>query len=46
MNNSLSASRSDADFNTRVAILGKLTSEELVQFGVENTISNLVVVNR
>jgi len=42
----LSASRSDADFNTRVAILGKLTSEELVQFGVENTISNELLLKK
>ena len=38
---SLSASGSDANFDTRVTILGELTGEELVQFGVENTISNL-----
>jgi hypothetical protein len=30
----------NADFNTRVSLLGQLTLEELVQFSVEDTISN------
>ena len=31
--------RSDTDFDTRVALLGQLTLEELVEFGVEDTVS-------
>jgi hypothetical protein len=30
----------NADFDTRVTFLRKLTSEELVQFGVKNTIGD------
>ena len=32
--------RSDSDFNTRVALLGEFSLEELVQFCVENTIGD------
>lgn len=30
----------NADFDTRVALLGKLALEEFVELGVENTVSN------
>jgi hypothetical protein len=32
--------RGDADFDAGVALLGQLTLEEFVQFGVENTIGD------
>ena len=31
---------SDSDFNTGVTFLGQLTLEELVQFGIENTVGD------
>jgi hypothetical protein len=33
-------SRSNSDFDTGVALLGELALEELVQFGIENTVSD------
>jgi hypothetical protein len=41
MFNLLSAGGGNANLNTRVTILREFTSEELVQFGVENTIGDL-----
>lgn len=38
--NNLGVDGSDSHFHTRVAILGQLLLEELVQFGVENAISD------
>ena len=37
----LGTGRSDTDLNTSITIFSKFTSEELVQFGVENTIGDL-----
>jgi hypothetical protein len=39
--NLLSAGRGNTDLNTRVTIFGELTSEELVKFSVEDTVSDL-----
>ncbi|RUP47290.1 hypothetical protein BC936DRAFT_145901 [Jimgerdemannia flammicorona] len=39
----LSTRRSHADLDARVALLRQLAGEELVQFGVEDTVGNLVV---
>lgn len=38
----LGTGRSDTDFNTSITIFSKFTSEELVQFGVEDTIGDLL----
>lgn len=32
--------RGDADFDTGIALLGQLAGEELVQFGIENTVGD------
>jgi hypothetical protein len=39
--NLLGAGRGNTDLNTRVTIFGELTSEELVKFSVEDTVSDL-----
>ena len=36
----ISDSRSNSDFNTRVSLLGQLTLEELVQFGIEDAVGD------
>jgi hypothetical protein len=38
----LGTGRSDTDLNTSITIFSKFTSEELVQFGVEDTIGDLL----
>lgn len=40
--NLLSTGRSDTDFNTGITIFGEFTSEELVKFSVEDTVSDLI----
>lgn len=32
--------RGDADFDTRITLLGQLAGEELVQLGIENTVGD------